>query len=160
MAAVRYLLPRYKLFTLPVGLEVGNKPSQVDYAFFNGETFHEDTWFMHDSRVRKRLNRALEIKDKFKDCFLTDAPEPRVQTLAGGIYSNRFPGKGRTLWTVYNATAATVEKPLLAIPHITGARYYDAWNSTWLEPKVADGMAVVTLRLDPQCNGAVVQELP
>ncbi|MBE6379451.1 MAG: hypothetical protein E7047_00795 [Lentisphaerae bacterium] len=158
-ASVRYLLPRYKLFVLPVGLEAGNKPSQADYAFFNGETFHEDTWFMHDSRIRHRLNRALAIKDEYKDCFLTMTPEPRVQTLAGGVYANRFPGKNRTLWTVYNATAMTVNKPLLAIDHQPGARYIDAWNGQELAPQIVDNKAIITLEIHPQQNGAVVQVL-
>lgn len=157
-AVVRYLLPRYKLFALPVGIEAGNKPSQVDYAFFNGDVFHEDTWFLHESRLRERINRALKIKDAYSDCFLSETPAPRVQTLAGGVYANRFPGRNRTLWTLCNATAATIEKPVLAIPHRDGARYRDLWNDRELTPKIVDGQAVIVLKLDPQQVGAVAQE--
>ena len=86
-------------------------------------------------------------------------PEPRVQTLAGGVYANRFPGKNRTLWTVYNATAMTVNKPLLAIDHQPGARYIDAWNGQELAPQIVDNKAIITLEIHPQQNGAVVQVL-
>ena len=157
-AAVRYLLPHYKLFALPTGIEAGNKPSQVDSIFFNGEVFHEVTWFLHESNVRKRINRALAIKDQYKDCFLTADPEPRVQTLMGGIYANRFPGKSRTVWTLLNAAPVTRSGTMLAVPHMEGAVYRDLWNGRVLKPEIKDGMALLSLTLPPQGVGAVSRE--
>lgn len=157
-AAVRYLLPHYKLFALPTGIEAGNKPSQVDSIFFNGEVFHEVTWFLHESNVRKRINRALAIKDQYKDCFLTADPEPRVQTLMGGIYANRFPGKSRTVWTLLNAAPVTRSGTMLTVPHMEGAVYRDLWNGRVLKPEIKDGMALLSLTLPPQGVGAVSRE--
>lgn len=157
-AAIRYLLPYYKLFGLPTGLEAGNKPSQVDYIFFNGEVFHEVSWFMHESNVRERVNRALAIKDRYRDCFLTANPEPRVPTLTGNVYANRFSGAGRTVWTLFNAAPVARSGNILAVPHINGATYRDLWNNTPLTPEIRDGMAVLSLTLPPQGIGAVSQE--
>ncbi len=157
-AAVRYLLPYYKLFALPTGIEAGNKPSQVDSIFFNGEVFHEVTWFLHESNVRKRVNRALAIKDQYKDCFLTANPKPRVQTLMGSIYANRFPGTTRTVWTLLNAAPVTRSGTMLAVPHIEGAVYRDLWNDRVLTPEIKNGMAFLSLTLPPQGIGAVSRE--
>ena len=157
-AAVRYLLPFYKLFGLPTGIEAGNKPSQVDSIFFNGEVFHEVSWFLHESNVRRRIKRALAIKDQYKDCFLTANPEPRVSTLAGNIYANRFPGSGRTVWTLFNAAPVVRSGALLAVPHIDGAVYRDLWNGRVLTPEIRNGKALLTLTLSPQGIGAVSQE--
>ena len=156
--AVRYLLPNYKLFGLPGGIEAGNKPSQVDYIFFNGEVFHEDTWFLHESNVRKRNNRALSIKDRYRDCFLTANPEPRVPTRMGNVYANRFPGDGRTVWTLLNASPMSRCGEVLAIPHEEGAVYRDLWNGKVLSPEIRDGHAIIVVPLAPQGLGAVSQE--
>lgn len=161
LGIVRFLIPTYKIFPLPVGMEAGNKPSQIDAVFFNGEAFHEDTWFMHESNARARLNKALDIKKQYMDCFMSASPEAHVQTLTGSIYANRFPGKGRTLWTLFNAAAITaVDIPAIAIPHVDGAKYLDVWNDTAITPEIVDGMAIIRTTIDPQHTGAVVQLLP
>jgi len=154
----RWVIPRYKIFCLPVHTRPDNKPSRVDAAFINGEVFHEDTWHLHYSRVREKLNRAYVVKHEYGDCFGTDDPLPRVQTAALGITANFFPGEGRHAWTLYNGRPKTYSGIVLHIPHREGSTYRDAWNDTPLTPTITDGLAQVSLTIDPQQPGCVVQQ--
>jgi hypothetical protein len=155
----RYILPRYKTFGLAGYIEASNSPSQVDAMMVNAEANQEDTWRLHHSRIRERLNRAYDVKHRYTDCFTSDDPSPFVDTQAEGIIANRFPGKNRTAWTLYNARPRTYSGVVLSIPHVEGAKYRDAWNDAELTPTIEKGMALISVRLDPQQPGCVVQEL-
>lgn len=153
----RYALPRFKNIGLAGYIEASNSPSQVDAMFVNGEANQEDTWRLHHSRVRERLNRAYEVKREYNDCFTSDDPSPWVDTEATGIIANRFPGAKRTVWTLFNARPATFSGVVLAIPHLPGAKYRDAWNDKELSPTIENGVARISMRIDPQQPGCVVQ---
>lgn len=159
MNAGRYILTRYKTFGLPGYIEASNSPSQVDAMFINGEANQEDTWRLHHSRIRERLNRAYDIKHQYNDCFNTDNPSPFVDTAVEGIIANRFPGKNRTLWTLYNARPRTFSGVVLSVPHLPGARYRDVWNDKEFKPAIENGVAKIAVTLDPQIPGCVVQEV-
>ncbi len=154
----RYVLPRYKTIGLPVYIEAGNKPSQVDAVFVNGEAFQEDTWRLHHSRIRVKLNRAYRVKHEYSDCFNSDNPIPQVDTAARGLAANFFPGRKRNLWTLYNGRPKTYSGVVLAVPHLPGAKYRDAWNDAELNPAIANGLAKISLTLDPQQPGCIVQD--
>ena len=154
----RYALPRYKSFGLPVYIEAGNKPSQVDAIFVNGEAFQEDTYRLHHSRIRERLNRAYDIKRKYTDCFTSDDPVPQVETMASGVVANVFPGDKRKVWTLYNGRPKTYSGLVLEVPHQAGAKYRDAWGDRELHPAIENGVARISLTLDVQQPGCVVQD--
>ena len=104
--------------------------------------------------------RAYELKKRFKDCFASDAPEMLVPTERASVYANRFPGKGRTLWTLYNARPTTVRGTILTVPHHDGATYRDEWNDTRPpSPNIRDGQAILSLELGPQSIGCITQTL-
>ncbi len=154
----RFSLPRYRTLCLPGGIEGSNKPNQMDAVFVNGEVFHEDTFRMQHSRLRAKLNRAYVVKHEYTDCFSSEDATPRVETAAAGIIANLFPGANRNLWTVYNARPATYSGVVLTVPHKPGAEYRDAWNGAPLTPAIEDGTAHISLTLDPQQPGCVVQD--
>jgi hypothetical protein len=77
-----------------------------------------------------------------------------------GVHANKFPGEGRTAWTLFNARYMTVRGPLLAVDHVEGATYADVWNNQPLTPQISGGKAILSLKLDPQGLGCVVQTLP
>jgi len=158
MNAARFLQPRFKSIGLPVYIEASNNPSQVDALFVNAEAFQEDTWRLHHSRIRERLNRAYVVKHRYNDCFNTDRPSPQVDTAVAGIVANHFPGERRNVWTLFNGRPGTYDGVVLAVPHRDGATYYDAWNDKPLTPIIEDGVAKITTRIDPQQPGCVVQE--
>ncbi|NOY81612.1 MAG: hypothetical protein GXP31_11505 [Kiritimatiellaeota bacterium] len=154
----RYALPRYRIFCLAGYAEMTNKPGQVDAVFVNGEAYFEDTYRLEYSRLRARINRAYEVKRQYADCFSSDDPTPWVQTAASGLTANLFPGKGRDLWTLFNGRPKTYSGVVLIVPHHPGAKYRDAWNGSPLAPAIERGMAKISLTLDPQQPGCVVQD--
>jgi hypothetical protein len=154
----RYVLPRYRTFALPVYIEGGSKPSQVDAVFVNGEPFHEDTWRLHHSRLREKINRGYEVKREYADCFSSADPVPQIETAVRGIVANRFPGRDRIVWTLYNGRPRTWAGVALVVPHREGASYRDAWNGQPLTPAVRNGFAHIAVTLHPQQPGCVVQQ--
>ena len=154
----RYVFTRYRTFCLPVYIEAGNKPSQVDAAFVNGEPFHEDTWRLHHSRLRAKINRAYLLKHEYTDCFNSETPTPWVETAAAGLTANLFPGKSRKLWTLFNGRPKTYCGVVLTVPHRAGAKYRDAWNGLKLTPAIEGGLAEISLSLGPRQPGCVVQD--
>jgi hypothetical protein len=130
----------------------------VDASFFNGEAFHEVTWRLHSTRVRKKINRSYQLKHKYADCFNSLDITPRVFTDAAGILANRFKGKNRILWTLYNTRPGTYSGPVLTVDHKNGDKYYDAWNEKTLEPEIKNGKAIIKLKIHPQSPACVIQE--
>ncbi len=155
---LRYALTRYRNVCLPGYIEASNKPNQVDAVFVNGEVFHEDTFRLHYSRPRARINRAYVVKREYADCFGGDDPLPWVETPAAGITANLFPGTQRNVWTVFNGRPRTYAGEVLTVPHQSGAKYRDAWNDLPLKPTIVGGFAHLSLTLDPQQPGCVVQD--
>ena len=147
------------LYSLPGYIEVGSKPSQVDALFFNGEAIQEDTYRLHHSRIRERLNHSYLVKKEYTDCFNSPNPVPRVDTQARGVVANLFPGDNRKLWTLFNGRPRTYSGVVLEVPHHEGATYRDVWNNRDLTPVIENGMAKISLRIDPQHLGCVVQDL-
>ena len=82
-----------------------------------------------------------------------------VPTERGSVYANRFSGKARTLWTLYNARPYTVRGEVLAVPHHEGATYRDEWNDKDLKPEIHDDQAILSLELGPQSIGCISQIL-
>lgn len=154
----RFILPRYKSIGLTAYIEASNSPSQPDAMFVNGDANQEDTWRLHHSRIRQKLNRAYEVKREYNDCFTSDNPMPHVDTAAVGIVANLFPSEGRNVWTLFNARPKTFSGVVLEIPHKDGATYRDAWNNVELSPTIENGVAKIALKIDPQQPGCVVQE--
>jgi hypothetical protein len=158
LSIARFILPHFKTIGLPAYIEASNNPSQVDAIFVNGGAIQEDTWRLHHSRIREKLDRAYDVKHQYNDCFNSDHPSPHVDTAVEGIVANLFPGRNRNLWTLYNGRAATFSGIVLAIPHHPGATYRDAWNGKELSAVIEDGIAKISLTIDPQQPGCVVQD--
>ncbi|NOX56069.1 MAG: hypothetical protein GXP27_16835 [Planctomycetes bacterium] len=155
----RFAFPRLKQFGFPVGFRSGIESYGLRFLFFNGEGLYDVGWLLYDSRQLATVRRWLAIQKEYADCFRSSNPKPLVPTEAGHIYANEFPGEGRRLWTLFNGRFTTYEGPVLSVEHRPGATYRDLWHDRDLHPRIAGGRAVITLRLDPQGLGCVVQRL-
>ena len=155
----RFLFPKLMHLDLPLGTAYDTW-HPLKFTFFNGESIYDSFWQLEESRGHAFMVRAYELKKRFKDCFASDAPEMLVPTERGSVYANRFSGKARTLWTLYNARPNTMRGEVLAVPHHEGATYRDEWNSKELKPEIRDGQAILSLELGPQSIGCVSQILP
>lgn len=160
LTVYRYLFPDIKQIDLiercgrytNVNAANGNK-----FIFFNGEALFDGTWQVHDSVGMERMRRGMNIQKKFINCFTSKNCQPLVQTERANVHANRFPGEGRTLWTLYNGRYSTVRGPVLAIDHTEGATYYDAWNDEQLSPEIVNDKAIIDQVLHPQALGCIVQ---
>lgn len=155
----RFLFPDVKQIDLPIGNNgSANGPRRLKFIFFHGDGVYDNGWSQFDSRERETLMiKSTAIKNAYRDCFYSRDITPLVPTERGRVYANRFAGKGRTLWTVYNGRNIPVRGRVLAVEHVPGATYYDAWNDKELTPTVENGMAYLDLDLQGQGLGCVVQ---
>ncbi len=154
----RFIFPKLMHLDLPLAITY-NSWHPLKFTFFNGEAIYDSFWNIDESRGHAFVTRAYELKKRFKDCFASDAPEMLVPTERASVYANRFPGKARTVWTVYNARPNTARGQVLAVPHQPGAIYRDEWNNKELQPEIRDGKAILSLELDPQSIGCISQTL-
>lgn len=153
----RYVFPTIKQFCFAVGVEHSRSDSCLKIPFFNGDAELGVTWRLNPEHVRQITNRGLAIQHRYAACFTTDHPQPAVPTLRRGVHANCFPGPDCTLWTLWNARYQTVRGSVLAVDHHPGDRYFDAWNNRPLEPQIHGSQTVLSVELDPQGLGCVVQ---
>lgn len=156
--AYRFVFPGVRQFIFPCGSE--NWSTEVHFAFFNGEALYDMGWSLYSERVLRHVQRSLALQHEYADCFRTHRPLMAVPTQQWEVHANAFPGDGRTVWTLFNARFTVVRGPVLAVDHVPGATYRDAWHDRPLQPDIRHGKAIITLTLQPQEFGCVVQTLP
>lgn len=155
---VRSLFPHLRQVVFPVGTEGSiSNWRYLKFLLFNGQALFDTTWRLYDETCREQLGRVIGLEHTYADCFDSERPEVLVPTLRLHVFANRFPGKGRTLWTLFNGRYRTVRGEVLRVPHVSGARYRDVWNGTDLTPRISAGEATIALDLPPQGIGCIVQ---
>jgi hypothetical protein len=158
----RFAFPDFKVFQIIVcDYPTGSNEEAVHQVFFNGDGYwlqgDPDTWFTPETL--STLRQCIRILRTHADAFASDDCEPLVPTLVPGVFANRFTASGsrKTVWTLYNGNWRSVQGQVLAVPHVRGARYVDAWNNRPLQPTVKGGKAYLRLTLPPHAAGCVVQ---
>jgi hypothetical protein len=156
----RFVFPDFKVLQIIVcDLPVGTNEEAVRQVFFNGDGFwiQDEPDFWWQPEALSVLRKCIAILREHADAFASDRCEPLVPTLVGGVFANKFEGKGKTVWTLYNANWRSVSDEILAVPHVSGARYIDAWNGVELKPRIVGKTAYLRLTLEPHGVGCVVQ---
>jgi hypothetical protein len=155
----RFALPDFKTIQLISEHGIGDNLPAVRATFFNGEALYlsgDSTVFSRDCLALIRKTHG--ILREHADAFTSLEPMPLVSTLSPAIHANRFPSKGKCVWTLMNGQLSDFEGPVLSVPHRAGSRYLDAWNGGLLTPDItADGRAVLSLALDAGGVGCIVQ---
>ena len=123
------------------------------FIFWNGEAEYDSFWDLLESDGNEFTSKAYAIKKKYADCFSSDFPEMMIETASPAICINKFPGKDRTVYTVYNRGYRTYRGEALRIPHKEGNVYYDVWGERALDVKIECGYAVISLEVDAQSIG-------
>ncbi len=131
--------------------------NKLKFTFLNGDAIYDSFWIQDESKAEGFMVKAHDIKLKYADCFTSDTNEPLVATEKPGLLVNKFSGKGRTLWTMYNQRYTTVRGEIIKVKHTVGATYYDVWNDKTLQAKIVGGYAFITLELHAQAVGCFVQ---
>ena len=151
----RYVFPNLKQFIFPCG--VSPYSGDTKFPFFNGEALYDCSWSLYASPHLDRIKKSLAIQRQYADCFASSNATPEVATLQKHVHANRFPGKGRTVWTLFNARYTTIRGPVLSVDHYEGATYLDAWNDVPLKPEITNGKAILSQTLHPQQLGCIIQ---
>lgn len=159
----RFAFPDFKTFEIIVcDRPLADRLTAARQIFFNGEGIWlegpADKWFAPE--VREHIAKMHSVMRRHEDCFTSLACVPLVPTGQPLVFANEFPGSGRTLWTLFNANHSTVRGELLAVRHIEGARYHDAWNDRLLDPRIENGVAYITLEIGPKDVGCVTRSGP
>jgi hypothetical protein len=159
----RFALPDFKTFEIIMLDEpLGDRLFELGLVFFNGEGLWlegpADKWY--SPAALELIRKTHRILREYRDCFTSPNPVPLVPTGNPKLFANQFPGKKRTIWTLYNSSHSTIRGELLAVRHVEGARYRDVWNGVGLTPDVKNGVAGLAIALGPKEVGCIVQEAP
>jgi len=131
-------------------------------AFFNGTGFEswENVWGIWNQmtpRDAETLRRIMTI-ERANAALLTSAQwEPNVLTHQVGVFASKWPGKTSTLWTMVNRNAYAVGDGVFETPVVAGARYFDLWHGVELHPKIIGANAWISLEMEPNGYGAVLE---
>ena len=151
----RFAFPGLVQLVLPMAMRNLSWHPQK-FFFFNGTAIYDSFWDIEESAGHAFTIRAYELKKKYADCFTSDHPQTMIDTLTPVICANRYPGKKRTLYTLYNRGYNTFRGKFLRVPHKTGNSYYDAWNEHTLDVEIHDGYAELSITMDAMQMGCVV----
>jgi iron(II)-dependent oxidoreductase len=142
-----------------------DKTDNLQAAFFNGVGYEswENIWGIWNRiapRDAEALRRVAYIERQFADLLVSRDWEPYAPTFQYGVFASRFPGEGRTLWTVVNRNEYDVSGEQMQVHHSQGARYYDLWSGVELTPRIAGNNAVLSFALEVKGYGAVLAVQP
>ncbi|MEL1262891.1 SUMF1/EgtB/PvdO family nonheme iron enzyme [Pseudoxanthomonas putridarboris] len=133
----------------------------LQYVFFNGVGYNawENVWGIWNQftpRDAESLKRIAAIYRRFAPLLVSRDWQPYAQTLQTGVFASRFPGEGRTLWTLVNRHEYAVSGEQLAVEHAEGTRYFDLWQGHELQPRVIEGQAIIETALEGRGFGALL----
>ncbi len=157
----RFSDPTFKAFQILVcDRPTGTWAEGVRWTFFNGDGLWIEgpsEWFAPETRAT--IRRCHGILRAHRDAFCSEDVTPLAETLAGGLYANKFVVPGKTVYTLYNARHRQYQGPVLSLPLCKGARYFDAWRGVSLKPReTTDGQALVEMSVDPRGVSCLVVE--
>jgi len=138
-----------------------DKTDDLQHAFFNGVGYEswENIWGIWNEitpRDAEALRRIATIERALAPLLLSAEWEPHTPTLRYGIFASKFPGQGRTLWTLVNRNEYDVPGRQIEVPHAPGTRYFDLWHGSEMQPEVQGDKATLTFEIEAQGYGAVL----
>jgi len=139
-----------------------NHLDDLQFAFFNGVGFEswENIWGIWNQltpRDAEALRRVATIERAYRDLLVSPGWEPHVQTVNFGVFASKWPGDGRTLWTIVNRNSYPVAGTQLRVPAEEGVRYFDLWHGIELIPKVEGNEAALSFEIEANGYGAILK---
>lgn len=138
-----------------------DKTDDLQHAFFNGTGFEswENIWGIWNGltpRDGEALRRIARIERCFPDLLGSREWEPHTPTLQYGCFASKFPGPGRTLWTLVNRNEYDLTGWQLRLPQRPATRYFDLWHGVELRPEPAGGEVVLSFEVEARGFAAVL----
>jgi len=137
-----------------------NKTDDLQFAFFNGVGYEswENIWGIWNQitpRDAEALRRVATVERSFAPLLVSRDWEPFSPMLQYGIFASKFPGQGRTLWTIVNRNEYSVHGEQMAVP-MNGRKYYDVWHGVELKPAPDRGDGVLSFDMEAYGFGAIL----
>ncbi|HMD84237.1 MAG TPA: formylglycine-generating enzyme family protein, partial [Terriglobia bacterium] len=138
-----------------------DKTDDLQHAFFNGVGYEswENIWGIWNEitpRDAEALRRIATIERAMAPLLVSADWEPHTPTLRYGVFASKFPGQGRTLWTLVNRNEYDVPGRQIELPHAPGTRYFDLWQGVELKPEIQGNTATLSFVMEAQGYGAVL----
>lgn len=131
--------------------------NRLKFTFLNGDAIYDSFWLRDESKAEAFMVKSHDLKKKYADCFTSNDNETQIPTEQSGIIANKYTGKGRILWAIYNQRFTTVRGEVLKVKHVQGATYYDAWNEKPLQVRISGDYAYISQEMYPQAIGCILQ---
>jgi len=130
----------------------------LQHAFFNGTGFEswENVWGIWNGltpRDAEAVRRIATIERACGDLLSSSGWEPHYRTLQKSVFASKFPGVGRTLWTLVNRTEYDIPGPQLRVAHETGRRYFDVCHGVELTPAFTTNQGIGSANLSFEIEG-------
>lgn len=140
-----------------------NRTHDLQHAFFNGigyVAWENIFGFVNlfTDRDGETLRRVANVQRQFAAELTGPDWRPYEHTLQIGIFASRWPGNGRTLWTLINRQEYAIEGEQLSVPHVQGTAYYDLWNGVRLEPRIEGDRAILCAVIEANGFGAFLAD--
>jgi len=138
-----------------------DKTDDLQHAFFNGVGYEswENIWGIWNeiaTRDAEALRRIATIERAMAPLLVSAEWEPHTPVLRYGIFASKFPGQGRTLWTLVNRNEYDVPGRQMEVPHAPGTRYYDLWKGAELKPEIQGTTDTLSFEMEAHGYGAVL----
>ena len=139
-----------------------NKTGLIQSAFFNGcgiETWENvfGIWNGMTDRDCEAVRRVAAIERSFPNLLCSPDWEPFTPvTQYDVVFSSKWPGTGKTLWTLVNRGDSEITGEQLRVPNVPGTTYYDLWHGTALTPKIVNGLVSLSFPIEAHGYGAVL----
>lgn len=127
----KYIKPEFGIFRVMLAGE-GRLHRESAVSFFNGYGAEINTMIpanpeWHDQDY-KYFARMVKILRENTHSFNSQAWLPLVDSKVDSIWVNKFPGKNKTLYTVYSLVPEGYSGELFEVPKKEGFHYVSLWN--------------------------------
>jgi formylglycine-generating enzyme required for sulfatase activity len=137
-----------------------DKNIDLQYAFFNGvgmETW-ENIWGIWNGMTPRDSETARRIRNidrQFAGELVSAEWEPHTPVIQDRIYASKWPGRGRTLWTLVSKNEFDVSGQQIRLAHDANRRYFDIWHGVELKPEVHGDYATLSFTVEGNGYGAL-----
>jgi hypothetical protein len=122
--------------------------NDIGMSFFQGHGVEVNTMFPQDSPACDPdwdlLSRAAGILRANHACFRSADWEPFVDSASPDVWINRWPGAGKTLYTLCCTNPLGHRGAVLRLPHDGRTHYVDLWSYRALESRTENGTDVLS----------------
>jgi formylglycine-generating enzyme required for sulfatase activity len=138
-----------------------DKTDDLQHAFFNGVGYEswENIWGIWNEttpRDAEALRRVATIERSMAPLLVSADWEPHTPALRYGVFASKFPGDGRTLWTLVNRNEYDVPGRQIEVSYAQGTHYYDLWHGVELKPEIQGSSATLSFEIEAHGYGAVL----